>query len=262
MRHFSARFTLYGPGVVTVSLDNTARLWNYETKKCVAILAVIVSLCRSGSRSGTNFSTPAATARQALGPEALPAAKRFFRRRRPLSNRPNELDFQSSSSNSNFYFKGIAKVRRQPFPIAFAQSGRGPRQTATERRNYSQAAFEMSYRITSRRLAVFHRCGRECKCLADLAERRWRHFASLRSSRVTISDAMPCTFATLVSAEREASQLYFVFASAGFGSPRAHMITSALGASGSCRDTITGRVLARGQISQPHFTGTGIIKLV
>ena len=35
---FSARFTPYGPGVVTVSWDRTARLWNYETKKCLAVL--------------------------------------------------------------------------------------------------------------------------------------------------------------------------------------------------------------------------------
>ena len=56
---FSARFTLYGPGVVTASWDNTARLWNYKTKKCVAILQDHTDVLWSieMSASGTNFTT-------------------------------------------------------------------------------------------------------------------------------------------------------------------------------------------------------------
>ena len=48
--------------MVTVSFDNTARLWNYETRKCVAILRghhdALLSL--RFSPSGTNFTTASA----------------------------------------------------------------------------------------------------------------------------------------------------------------------------------------------------------
>src|SRR5882724_5545559 len=117
----------------------------------------------------------------------------------------------------------------------------------------------MSYRITSRRLAVIH----ALPVANASASRIWRSVAggtspSLRSSRVTISDAMPCTFATLVSRRKGSFGNSTSYLLCRFWVAKGTSITSALGASGSCRDTITRTGFGgEAQISQPHFTGTG-----